>query len=472
MKDVDNKRLGSKPKPFEMFLKEAVSIHGDKFDYSDFVYVNNKTKGKIHCNVCGYTFEMIPSNHICKKQGCPKCENRLKYTTEECIEKCKEAHGNKYDYSKVNYVNGDTKISIICHEKDKDGIEHGIFLQLPRKHWNGQGCPKCANTLAVKFEEFVERSNKKHNWKYEYYQDTYTSFREKTKIKCPKHGDFWQNAQVHSNGQGCPECYNENKGKNRRITFSEFKKRAEKVHGNKYKYDENSYVNYTTKVKIFCNEHGWFEQMPQKHVERGQGCPKCSLEKHSKRQLLSFEEVIKRFKKTHGEKYAYDKSEYNGQYHKMKIICPTHGEFYQAPYKHWIGQGCPKCNQSHLEREVENLLKELNLDYVYQATKKDLKFLEMKSLDFYIPSFNIAIECQGIQHFEDNGFLKCKNVKIRDADKFNLCSYNNINVIYYTNLEEKINENKFYDDKHKFVNLNNLRKFLINYETTSKEEGV
>lgn len=469
---MDNKKLGSKPKSLKKFIEEAVSTHGDKYDYSDFVYVNNKTKGIIHCKKCGYTFEMIPSNHICKKQGCPRCENRLKYTTKECIEKCKETHGNKYDYSKVEYVNGDTKIEIICHEKDENGIEHGLFLQTPRKHWSGQGCPKCSNRKPIGFNEFVERSNKVHKNKYTYHEGTYSSFGDKTLITCNKHGDFWQNAQAHSIGQGCPQCFNEKKGETRKISFSEFRKRAIEAHGNEYDYDDESYVNYTTKTRILCHKHGWFEQMPQKHIERNQGCPKCKLEKQTERQLLVFDEVLKRFKNIHGDRYSYNESEYKGENHKIKIICPTHGEFWQTPLKHWSGQGCPKCNQSHLEREIENILKENNLDYIYQASKKDLQFLGMKSLDFYIPLLKLGIECQGIQHFEDNGFLKCEHVINRDKEKYTLCDENDVKLIYYTNLIDKVENNEFYKDKIVFNDVNNLFKYLNSYETTNQKERL
>lgn len=250
-------------------------------------------------------------------------------------------------------------------------------------------------------------------------------------------------------------------------SFEEFKERAREVHGDEYDYDENSYVNYTTKVKIFCKKHGWFEQLPQKHVDRQQKCPKCRLEEQSERQKLTREEAIERSVQIHGNRYDYSKSDYQGNMIPMEIICPIHGSFWQKPIKHWIGQGCPKCNQSHLEREVERLLKEMNINYVYQATKKDLEFLQMKSLDFYIPSLKIGIECQGIQHFEDNGFLKCEKVISRDKEKYDISKENDISIIYYTNLEEKIQNNDFYSDKNFFMNINNLRKFLKNHETAN-----
>ena len=61
-----------------------------------------------------------------------------KLTTEEFIKKAREVHGDKYDYSKVEYVKSSTKVCIICKQ-------HGVFLQSPKQHLSGQGCPICDN---------------------------------------------------------------------------------------------------------------------------------------------------------------------------------------------------------------------------------------------------------------------------------------------------------------------------------------
>lgn len=102
----------------EQFIAEATHIHGNLYNYDDFIYVNKKTKGKIHCNKHNIDFLQTPSNHL-KGHGCPKCryeKSALSNTksTKDFIEKAKEIHGNKYDYSKTEYVNSDTKVEIIC----------------------------------------------------------------------------------------------------------------------------------------------------------------------------------------------------------------------------------------------------------------------------------------------------------------------------------------------------------------------
>jgi len=104
------------------FINRAEKIHRNKYDYSLVEYVNTKTKIKIICKKHGI-FEQTPNNHLCGK-NCPKCHDYNKLTTKEFINKAEKDHGNKYDYSLVEYVNTKTKIKIICKK-------HGIFEQKP-----------------------------------------------------------------------------------------------------------------------------------------------------------------------------------------------------------------------------------------------------------------------------------------------------------------------------------------------------
>lgn len=126
----------------EKFIERSNYLHSNKYDYSLVEYVNNKTKVEIICPFHGSFFQ-VPNKHNSKKspQGCPKCANK-NVTTEEFIQKCKIIHGNKYDYSKVVYKPGYTKIEIICSI-------HGSFYQVTYNHLsNKQGCPLCKHEKA------------------------------------------------------------------------------------------------------------------------------------------------------------------------------------------------------------------------------------------------------------------------------------------------------------------------------------
>ena len=183
----------------EEFIKRAKMVHGDKYDYSKVNYVNNSTKVTIICPIHG-EFEQNMINHINGKQGCPKCGGTSKSTTEEFIEKSRKIFGDKYDYSEVNYINNRTSVTIICPE-------HGKFSQTPHDHLSNKiGCPKCGGTSKSTTEEFIEKAKRIHGDKYDYSKVNYINSHKKVIITCPKHGDFYQRPNDHLSGYGCPKC--------------------------------------------------------------------------------------------------------------------------------------------------------------------------------------------------------------------------------------------------------------------------
>ena len=192
------------------------------------------------------------------------------YNSEKIIKKFKSVHGDKYDYSKVDFIKTTIKVCIICPE-------HGEFYQEPHAHIKGQGCPKCGiikrsinktNTT----EQFIEKAKSVHGDKYNYENVKYVNTKTKVEIICPLHGPFSQEPHNHLQGYGCPTCGNELKGSTTKITMDDFIKRANKIHNFKYKYDK---VNRQP-VTITCIEHGNFTQKPTNHLD-GCGCQKCGM---------------------------------------------------------------------------------------------------------------------------------------------------------------------------------------------------
>lgn len=271
--------------------------------------------------------------------------------------------------------------------------------------------------------EFIWKAIQKHGYKYDYKKVEYKGNKTKVCIVCPIHGEFWQRPYKHLQGQGCPKCAN-----NIKCSIDIFIEKAKKIHGNKYDYSNVNYINALTKVCIICPEHGEFWQTPSGHLHN-KGCSKCS-----KKCKLSTEEFIVRAKKIHGDKYDYSKTVYNGMFNDVCVTCFEHGEFWQTGRNHLQGKGCPKCNQSHLENGIRILLEQNNIKYEYQ---KRFNWLGKQSLDFYLPDYNIGIECQGIQHFKpikyfggEKGF---KYVSDLDNKKYNLCCKHNIKILYFSN---------------------------------------
>lgn len=199
---------------------------------------------------------------------------------EQFIEDAKQVHGEKYDYSKVDYVNNYTKVCIICPE-------HGEFWQIPNNHINfKRGCPKCGLKQRIKTqtsnkETFVENANKLHRGKYDYSKVDYVNNHTKVCIICPEHGEFWQTPNSHLSGQNCPVCGNLMRSKKTAFSKEEFVLKAKLVHGEKYDYSKVDYINISTKICIICPKHGEFWQEPRLHLS-GCGCGKCHQSKLEK----------------------------------------------------------------------------------------------------------------------------------------------------------------------------------------------
>lgn len=147
----------------------------------------------------------------------------------------------------------------------------------------------------------------------------------------------------------------------------------------------------------------------------------------------------------HKQKYDYSKVEYIRAHSKVCITCPIHGDFWQIATHHLMGVGCPMCgNVSKLEEKVNRLLNSLN---IVNERQKHFQWLGLQSLDFYLPKYNAAIECQGIQHFKENDHFGGKGglleIKRRDERKRKLCSENDVELYYINyddNIEPKLND--------------------------------
>jgi len=308
---------------------------------------------------------------------------------------------------------------------------------------------------AKPFEQMVNDARKVHGDKYIYDENSYVNARTPMKIFCKIHGEFQQTPHSHINkGRGCSKC---NGGVKR--TQDEYISIIKSVHGDRYDLSEINYKNSTSDVTPICNKHGKFVINARKFL-LGHGCQKCYDERRGNSLRYSLNEVIEMCKAAHGDKYIYNKCEYHDMLIPFKIVCPIHGEFLQTPAKHiHQKQGCPKCNASHLETEISDFLDKEKIEYeqYYHPV-----WLGLQSLDFYLPKYNVGIECQGIQHYEPISFSgdksdesKCKNyevIKERDQRKKQLCEENGVKLLYFTHYDNVDEDNVTFKDRNKLLN--------------------
>lgn len=226
------------------------------------------------------------------------------------------------------------------------------------------------------------------------------------------------------------------------------------------------------KINVKCKDHGEFKVSTTEMYRKGRLCPHCArLRLWDKRGRLSNEDVIKNCIKVHDNQYDYSKVKYIGPKDKIEIICHKkdrfgneHGSFFQTYNKHIQGRGCPKCgiNKSKLEEDVEQYLIKNDIKYIPQYR---FDFAKTLPLDFYLPSYNLVIECQGRQHFQfDNNFyhqtIEQHNALLeRDEMKFQLLKDNEIKVIYYASCEIP----EYFNKKHEyFKSIEQIKKYLNN----------
>lgn len=307
----------------EQIIRQFKEKHGEVFDYSFVCYISGSQKVSIICKKHG-VFEQSPAAHK-RGQGCAKCMYDGKRSSlDEALQKFKDTHGDRYDYSLVKYKNVDTKVKIVC-------TEHGVFLQSPYDHARGNGCSKCIGRHKTQ-EEIIDLFKLAHGDRYDYSQVIFVRTNDKVDIICREHGVFSQSVTNHMSGNGCNKCAGIYQ-----YTTNEIVSKFKAIHGNTYNYDLVDYVNTGTKVKIVCCEHGVFEQVPYSHLS-GAGCIKCSSSYQP-----TTEEVIGQFKSVHLNRYDYSKVDYQGAFVDVEIVCSDHGSFMQTPKTHKKGSGCPDC---------------------------------------------------------------------------------------------------------------------------------
>lgn len=134
---------GSANKTTEDFITQAKLVHLNKYDYSLVKYKKAHEKVSVICAAHG-PFMVTPANHVNHKRGCPTCgresmSNLLTLDKDDFIRRSRIVHGDKYDYSMVEYRNTKNKVKIGC-------VKHGYFLQTANYHITGSGCQSCAKT--------------------------------------------------------------------------------------------------------------------------------------------------------------------------------------------------------------------------------------------------------------------------------------------------------------------------------------
>lgn len=188
----------------ESFIEKAMSVHGDRYDYSKAKLINMSCSVIITCKKHGDFYQGAGIHS--RGSGCQKCfsESRgikIDSTKEGFIRRSKVKHGDLFLYDNVVYKNTRTDVLITCRR-------HGDFKIKPASHIAGTGCPECKSLKKMNTQKFIRKSISIHGVRYDYRLTDFKSYKDGVYIICLHHGAFKQSVNNHLSGSGCPKCAN------------------------------------------------------------------------------------------------------------------------------------------------------------------------------------------------------------------------------------------------------------------------
>ena len=291
-------------------------------------------------------------------------------------------------------------------------------------------------------EEFINKAKSIHGNSLIFEKTFFNgNWKSKVIVTCPIHGDLEVTAKhLIYDKSGCKYCNHDSYRKSK----EEIIKQIKEIHGDKYGLDKIVYKNNKTPIILTCPIHGDFEITTQSIFRQKAGCKLCGRESMKKKMLGTAEKFIQQAKEIFKNEYDYSYVNYKGNKVKVILKCNRCGNFFPVtPNNHITNKsGCPFCAESKQERQLMDFLKEYKFINSYEMKFEWLKNTTDKnmSVDFYLPEYNIAIECQGEQHFKSvehfGGEIEFEKRKERDSLKKQLCEEHGIKILYYSNLKD------------------------------------
>ena len=419
----------------EEYVAKARAKWGDAYDYSESVYVAGLSPITIRCIKHNHYFTVQAGNHISTKQrrfsaGCPICaqerltaaralrENSImaqikkiraskpKKTSQEIfIEKAKAQYPD-YDYSKVEYKDRDTSVTLICPK-------HGVFAIRPRtllskeKGKQPHGCWECCGMKKPALnnsETFKEDVLALYGDKYVFHCEDYKCKTSQIRVECKLHGEHKISADAILHGSACIYC-------NGRLYPKDWIKNAKAVHGDKYIYDESKPPRIKSdRIRYKCPIHGWQETRYDCHVDLKCGCPVCAGYPNKLSAEQRKANWVKRCKKKYNDRFDYSQFVYVNNDTKGLVTCKEHHYSYMIdPWMHLRGAGgCPFCTGSEGEVHIRTWLENHHINFVpqYSIPNENL-FCKRKHLmvDFYLPDYRMFIEMNGEQHYKNIAYF-------------------------------------------------------------------
>ena len=274
--------------------------------------------------------------------------------------------------------------------------------------------------------------------------DEYINARTNITHHCLIHNIFWETAPYRVlSGHGCEQCRIEKFKASNTKTQDDYIKEIKLKNPNIEVIGK--YVGAKTKILHKCLTHNVAWEVTPTNILKGCGCYQCLRDKIGNKNCASHDEYVIKLSDINNNIVVLE--EYCGTEIKIKHKCTVCGHKWMAkPGNILTGKGCPKCNESHGEKNISHYLKINNITYISQYTFDDCKDKRKLPFDFYLPELNVCIEYDGEQHFKAvNHFGGEEGLSIRrlhDQIKTNYCQNHGIPLLrikYDENIEEKLN---------------------------------
>lgn len=449
-KVISKKKSNNKRKTTEQYKEELINKNICAQVLEEYVNANIPI---LHKFPCGHINKVSPSS-ILRGSKCLQCKNInsgncKRKTTEQYIQELKICNPNVVDVLE-KYINARTPI---LH---KFSCGH-ISNVLPTNILKGIGCSQC------KYKELGNKKRKSHSQYVEEVHKTnpniniigkYESANKRIHVQCSVCSHIWNPVAItlirNNNPTGCPKCANAYT-----ISHEEFIARIKDTK-NKNIDIIGKYTNAKTHIKCICKECGNIFSTTPYQIEIGRGCKKCADKKRGLASRKPYDIFISEVKLQNPNVEII--GEYITSHDHIETKCLICGTIWTPIADSLLrGYGCPCCKSSKLESKVEHYLKNNNMEYIHPAKFDNLIGVGGRHLsyDFYLPQYNLLIECQGAQHERPveyfGGIKKFVIQKIHDTRKRKYAHDNNINLLEIWYYEE----NKI--DKLLTQTLNNLK---------------
>jgi hypothetical protein len=299
-----------------------------------------------------------------------------------------QLHGNKYDYSQVEFINSKTPVTVICKI-------HGAWQCQPSLHVSERhkrGCPACGGSQKKTTEQFIQESNIKHEGAYDYSKVKYVNSHTNVEIICPKHGSFSQSPTSHLTKSGCPDCSKVKRLKaDRQKSLDSIQKRLHAKTSGGVQMVEETFVKINADATFVCEKHGEFTRIVNAALYNPNTCLECFKESESSN-LREQIDVELNLNKKLKDGITYEPFVYVGSKKtSIKFNCPAHGQW-SVLHASIVSNGinCPKCVHVNAMPKRIASIKAKNIekqDFYWENYLAKFKAQHGETYDYSLASF-------------------------------------------------------------------------------------